>query len=220
MRIRHQTYTAIFDTVYAGLTTNALLTMAGLPVVVLLLTTDPGRSWPLLALLAPLLAPGVCAAFAVFAGDHATPGRTFVRAWRSVFGKAVLLGAAASGLLVVLAVDLRAAWGHRAGALAVPVLVAGMLLVAATTLLALVVLAERPAVRLRDAARVSVYLAVRQLPLTALSLAVLGLFELLLATRPAIALGLAAAPLLYVVWAGSRFSLNPVLGPSAPRGLA
>ena len=56
MRIRHETYTRIFETVYVGLTVNLLLTVAGLPVVVLLLTTDPGRSWPLLALLAPLVA--------------------------------------------------------------------------------------------------------------------------------------------------------------------
>lgn len=212
MRIRHETYTAIFDTVYLGLATNALLVLAGLPVVVLLLTTDPGRSWPLIALLSPLVAPGLCAAFAVFSHGRTAVVRTFVRVYRATARRSLPLGALVSALLVVLAVDIRAAWGHRLGALAIPVLVTAMLLVAATALLALVVLAERPAVRLRDAVRVSVYLAVRHWYLTALSLAVLGLFELLLATRPAIALGLAAAPLLYVVWAGSRFSLNPALG--------
>jgi uncharacterized membrane protein YesL len=212
MRIRQETYTRIFETVYVGMTVNLLLTVAGLPVVVLLLTTDPGRSWPLLALLAPLAAPGVCAAFAVLGARTTAVFRTFVLAWRRVFRRAFALGAASSALLVVLAVDIRAAWGHPAGAVAIPVLVVAILLVTATTLLALVVLAERPAARLRDAVRVSVFLAVRHWHLTALSLAVLGLFELLLATRPAIALGLAAAPLLYVVWAGSRFSLNPALG--------
>jgi hypothetical protein len=57
---------------------------------------------------------------------------------------------------------------------------------------------------------------VRHWYLTLPSLAVLAIFEALLATRPAIALGLAAAPLLYVVWAGSRFSLNAVLLPPRP----
>ncbi len=223
MRIRHETYTAIFDTGYVGLTVNALLTAAGLPVVILLLTTDPARSWPLLALLTPLVAPGVCAAFAVlsaFSRDRSTTVfRTFATVWRRTFRRAVSLAGVASALLVVLAVDVRAAWGHRVGALAIPVLVVAMLLVTAATLLTLVVLAERPSVRLRDAVRVSIFLAVRNWHLTALSLAVLGLFELLLATRPAIALGLAAAPLLYVVWAGSRFSLNPALGAPASASL-
>jgi len=78
-------------------------------------------------------------------------------------------------------------------------------------MLALVVLAERPGARVRDAGRVSVYLAVRHWYLTLPSLAVLAVLEALLATRPAIALGLAAAPLLYVVWANSRFTLRSAL---------
>lgn len=55
-------------------------------------------------------------------------------------------------------------------------------------------------------------LAVRHWPLTLLSLAVLALLQTLFAARPAIALGLAAAPLLYVVWANSRFALRAALG--------
>ena len=218
MRIRHETYAAVAGTVYLGLMTNVLLTAACLPLVTLLITTDPGRSWPLLALAAPLGAPGVCAAFAVLAtyssGGEVLVVRAFVKAWRASARRALGLGAAASATLVVLGVDARAAWGHPVGAVALPVLVVAMTLVVATTLLALVVLAERPAARLRDACRVSVLLAVRHWALTALSLGVLVLFEALLATRPAVALGLAAAPLLYVVWAGSRFSLNPALGPA------
>jgi len=110
-------------------------------------------------------------------------------------------------------VDARAAWGHPVGAAAIPVLVTAMILVAATSLLALVVIAERPAVRLRDALRACLYLALRRWYLTAFSMAVLALLETLVATRPAIAFGLAAAPLLYLVWANSRFTLREALGP-------
>jgi hypothetical protein len=46
---------------------------------------------------------------------------------------------------------------------------------------------------------------------------VLVLFEALLAARPAIAIGVAASPLLYIVWANSRFTLNPAL-PARPIG--
>jgi hypothetical protein len=59
--------------------------------------------------------------------------------------------------------------------------------------------------------RCSVYLAVKRWYLTAVSLLVLGMLGALFATRPALAVGLAASPLLYVVWANSRFSLRPVL---------
>jgi uncharacterized membrane protein YesL len=154
----------------------------------------------------------LCGAFAVLSDLGAgSPVRTFIRVWRASAPRALAVVGACSALVVVLAVDCRWALGHPAGVLAIPLLVVVMALAVATTLLALVVLSERPGVRVRDAARVSVYLAVRHWYLTLFSLAVLAVFQALLAERPALALGLAAAPLLYVVWAGSRFSLHPVL---------
>lgn len=216
MRVKHETIGAVFDLVYLALSTNLLLVLGCLPLVVGALTTDVSRSWPLLALVAPLCAPGLCAVFAVLAGYTAERSTavfaTFAQTWRACAQRAIPLGAAATAALVVLGVDARAAWGRPIGAVAVPVLATGMVLVVATALLALVVLAERPAVRLRDAARASLYLAVRHWPLTLLSLAVLALLQTLFAARPAIALGLAAAPLLYVVWANSRFALRAALG--------
>jgi len=217
MRIRYETFGAIFDLAYVTLMTNLLLVVGCLPLVVGLIVTDPSRSWPLLALVAPACAPGVCAVFAVlaaFSGEHSTAVvRTFARAWRASLRRATALGAAATAALVVLGVDARAAWGRPVGAAAIPVLAVAMVLVVATALLALVVVAERPAVRLRDALRVCLYLAVRRWYLTGASLAVLALLETLLASRPAIALGLAAAPLLYLVWANSRYTLRVALGP-------
>jgi uncharacterized membrane protein YesL len=218
MRIRHEHFTAVTELVYTALMTNLLLVAGGLPLVAGLLTTDPARSWPLLALVAPLCAPAVCAAFAVLSAFSAhrstTVVRTFWRAWRASFRRAAALGALATGLLVVLGVDIRAAWGRPVGAVAIPVLAVGMVLVVAASLLALVVIAERPRVRLRDALRACLYLAVRYWYLTLLSLAVLALLQSLLANRPAIALGLAVSPLLYVIWANSRFTLRAALGPA------
>lgn len=214
-RIRHETLGAIFDLFYAALMTNLLLVIGCLPLVVALVTTDPARSWPLLAAVAPLCAPGVCAVFAVLSGVSAERSTsvltTFGRAWRASWRPATALGALTSGLLVVLGVDIRAAWGRPVGAVAIPVLVVGMVLVVSTALLTAVLIAERPSVRLRSALRACLYLAVRRWYLTALSLAVLALLQTLVASRPAVALGLAAAPLLYVVWANSRFSLRAVV---------
>ncbi len=218
MRIRHETLTTIFDVVYLVLMSNLLLVIGCLPVVVGLVTTDPARSWPLLALVAPLCTPGLCAVFAVFSAygtDRSTAViTTFVRAWRASLRRACALGAITTGAFVVLGVDVRAAWRKPVGAVAIPLLVVAGVLVASTFLLAVVAFAERPAARLRDVARAGLYLALRHWYLTALSFVVLAFLQTLLASHPALALGVAAAPLLYVVWANSRFSLRTVLGPA------
>ncbi|WIM98530.1 hypothetical protein ACTOB_002132 [Actinoplanes oblitus] len=190
----------LFDLAYLALMTNLLLAVAVLP-----------------ALLSPwllgLAAPAVCAAFAVFGGHPGPVVRTFVRAWLASCRRALPLGALATGAVVVLAVDIRAAWRHPAGAVLIPVLAVLIALVLAGTLLALAALAERPAARLRDVLRISGYLAVRRWYLTLPSLAVLALFEMFLVAKPVLALGLAASPLLYLVWANSRWTLAPVLAP-------
>ena len=220
LHISHDTYTTVFGTVYLVLITNLLLVVGALPLVAGLLTTDPVRSWPLLAALAALGAPAVCAAFAVFAGFTADRSvgvvRTFTRAWWASARGALRLGALAAAAVVVLAVDARALWGRPVGAVAIPVLVVLVVLVLAATMLSLAALAEVPTARVRDVLRVSMYLAVRRWYFTAASLGTLSLLFALFAAKPAIAMGLAATPLLYAVWGNSRFTLRPVLEPSAP----
>ena len=67
----------------------------------------------------------------------------------------------------------------------------------------------------------ALYLAVRRWYFTGVSLVVLVLLAQVIAVRPAIGLGLVATPLLYMVWAGSRYSLRPALDPRRPaRGWA
>jgi uncharacterized membrane protein YesL len=221
MRIRPGIIATVFELAYLALTTNLLLVLGCLPLLTVALTTDTTRSWPLLALLAPLCTPALCGAFAVFAAytddRSSTVATTFGRAWRASFRRASQLGALTTGALVVLGVDARVAWGHSVGAVAIPLLATAAVLATATALLALAVFAELPAARLRDALRVSLYLAVRHWPLTLLSLVVLVLLQTVFASRPAVALGLAAAPLLYVVWANSRFALRSVLQPAVGR---
>jgi uncharacterized membrane protein YesL len=217
-RVRFETFSAVIDLVYVALATNLLLVIGCLPLVVGLLISDPGRSWPLLALVAPFCAPGLCATFAVltrFTTERSTAVfSTYARAWRASWRRATALGAVATATLVVLGVDARAVWGRPVGALALPMLAVTILLVVSSSLLGLVMIVERPQVRLREALRAGLFLAVRRWYLTLLSLAVLGLLETLVASRPALALGLAATPMLYVVWANSRFTLNPALGPA------
>jgi uncharacterized membrane protein YesL len=202
----------IFEVAYVGLMTNVLLAGAGLPLVIVLLTTDPGRTWPLLVLAAPLAAPALTAAFAVLArydSDRSTDVvGTFARTWQLTARRALAVGGVTTALLLVLGVDIRWAWGRPVGALVIPLLAVGILLVAVTALHCLVVLAEEPSAGLRRVARASLYLAVRRWYLTLLSLLVLGFLEQIVLTRPALGLGLATTPLLYVVWANSRFTLH------------
>ena len=214
-RISHETWSTVFSVVYLGLATNALLAVFALPMLVVLLTTDTGLSWPLVAALVPVTTPALAAAFAVFSAHSAdsTIGvvRTYVRAWRATFRRAAALGALGAAALVVIGVDGAAAWGRPAGTWAIPVLAVLGVLVIATGVLALTALAEVPTARLRAVLKAALYLAVRRWYLTLLSLFVLVLQLTLFGVKPALAVGLAAAPLLYVVWANSRHSLRPVL---------
>jgi len=218
MRLRPEVFTAVTGMVYAALLSNLLLVIGCAPLVVGVLVTDPARSWPLLALVAPLCGPALVGVFAVMTafGGSGRGGvlRTFGSAWRESFRRATAVCALATLALVVLGVDIAWAWGRSIGAVAIPVLAVLMVLVVATTILTLVVLAERPTVRLRDALRASLYLGVRRWYLTGVSLVVLVLLVQVVAQKPALGLGLVATPLLYLVWAGSRYSLRPALDPS------
>ncbi|MFC4072917.1 hypothetical protein [Actinoplanes subglobosus] len=271
----------IFEAVHVALLTNLLLAVACAPLVLVVLTTDPGRTWPLLVLFAPLGGPALVAVFAVLrtyssvfslsapvpststsfiasaatasaaaatptaatasAAASATPTAAsasaasaaptvssisasasapsassgevfgvFWSAWRGSARRALAAGALATVALLVLGVD--AAWlaGRTAGALLLPVVAVVMTLIVITTVLTLVALAERPDARLRDLARIGAYLGLRRWYLSLFSLFVLLLFEVLLAERPAIAIGVAASPLLYIVWANSRFTLTTI----------
>ncbi len=219
--VSQETYELVFGTVYTGLVTNLLLVVACLPAVVLLLTMDPRVSWAAYALVAPFVAPALAATFAVFSAfttEGATPVRTFWRAYRASFRRALAVGALATSAVVVLAVDVAAVWGSRLGAAAIPVLVTLIVLVLATTIVALAALPELPGARLRDLLRASLYLAVRRWYLSAASLLVLALLGGVIVARPAVGLGLVAAPLLYVVWGGSRYALRAVVPDGAHDG--
>ncbi|WP_277212146.1 ferredoxin-NADPH reductase [Isoptericola croceus] len=219
--VSSETYESIFGLVYVGLATNLMLVVACLPVLVLLMTTDPATSWPALALLAPLVAPALVAAFAVFSafstGGSTTAVRTYGRAYARHLRRSLAIGALTSAAVVVLVVDVVAVWGARLGAVAIPVFVTLLVLAVATSVVALVAVPELPGTRLRDLLRVSLFLAVRRWYFSAAALAVLGLLAGVVVARPAIGLGVAAAPLLFAVWGGHRHALRSVVPDGAAR---
>jgi uncharacterized membrane protein YesL len=200
--------------IYLGLIVNLLLVISCLPLVALLVTTDPAYSWPLLALAAPLATPGLAAAFRAFR-EHADGGlgpiRAFAAGLRDTWRRALAIGAAVTAVVVVLLVDVRMLSNTAAAVFTVPLLAVLALLAIAMGLLSLVAFAEVPTARFRDVVRASVYLGLRRWYLTAVSLAVLAVQVAVFATAPALGLGLTASAVLYFAWTNSRYSLRPVL---------
>ena len=212
--IPHGTYSVVFGVVYLGFMTNVLLIVGCLPLIVLLFTTDPTYSWPLLAVALPLCAPALAAAFTVFRenakGDTGVI-RLFLRGWREAWRRSLALGAFVAAALTVLLVDVRFFSEGQLGVVVIPVLAVLTVLSVSVGIVGLVALAEEPRARLRDVVRASIYLLLRRWYLTAVSLAVLAAQVALFTSLPAIALGFTAAPALYLVWANSRYTLRPVL---------
>lgn len=213
-RISHDAWATILGVVYLALMTNFLVLVTASPLVILLITTDPMLSWPLLAVAVPVAAPaftGAFAAFREFGRGEQQVVRAFFRGWMATWRKAMLIGAAAAACLVVLLVDVRAVAASPASVVVVPVLALLTVVAIATALVSLVALVEAPKARLRDILKAALYLSVRRWYLTALSFVVLGVQFALFTTMPAIAIGLTCAAALYVVWANCRYTLRPVL---------
>lgn len=211
-------YSTLFGVAYLCLVTNVLLVATSAPLLTLLITTDPARSWPLVAAAVPVAAPAVAAAFTVFAG-HAAGGpdvaRTFFAGWRRCWRKAAVLAAVHTGVLVVVLVDIRALAGSPVGVVFIPALGVTAVVTVATGVLGLVAITEVPGARLRDVVRVGGYLAVRRWLLILAALAVLATQVALFASVPAVALGITGAPALYVAWANCRHILAPALAATA-----
>lgn len=213
-RVSFEAFHGAFGLVYLMLVVNLLLIAACAPLVALAVTTDPARSWPLLAAAAAVAAPGAAAAFRAF-GEHSRggdgPARAFARGYRDCWRHALAVGALTAGALTVLLVDVRALASAAVGVLVIPLLAVLCPLVLGLGIVSLAVVAEAPQARLRDVLRASAYLAVRRWYLTATSLVAGGVQVALFTQAPALALGLTAAPVLYVAWANSRYTLRPVL---------
>ena len=215
MRVSHDMYDNVFGVLYLGMLGNLLVALACAPLLVVLFTTDPAQTWPLLVVLAPICAPALVAMFTMFThfsdDGPVALAHSFVRGWRRSLGRSLGVGALTSLAAAVLAGDVAISGHSHALAVLIPFFVVLGSLVIATSLLALVGLAERPAARARDIVKPAVYLAVRRWHLTALSLFVIWLLGSIIAARPGIGLGFVTAPMLYVVWANGRFVLQPIL---------
>jgi len=218
--VSHDTWASLIGMIYLGLIVNLLLIVSCLPLVALLVTTDPSYSWPLLAIAAPLAAPGLAAAFRAFREHGATatagagglgPIRAFAAGLRDTWWRALVIGAAVTAVVVVLLADVRMLAASPAAVFTVPLLGVLGLLAIGVGLLSLVAFAEVPTARFRDVLRASLLLGLRRWYLTAVSLVAFGVQAAVFSTAPALGLGLTASAALYLAWTNSRFTLRPVL---------
>lgn len=220
-RVSHNTYLLVFGVVYLGLATNVMLAVACLPEIALIAFTDPARTWPLIAIAAPLCAPALTAAFRVFRGfsQSGSVVRAFWRGWADTWRHALALGAIGTAVIVVLLVDVMMFTDNPAGGVLVPAFAVVMVVTVVIALVSLVAVAEAPKARLRDVVRASAYLALRRWYLALASVVAIAMQYVLFASLPAIALGISAAPVLYLAWSNARYALSPVLESDAPSNL-
>ncbi|MFV0428625.1 MAG: hypothetical protein ACK5KO_04250 [Arachnia sp.] len=214
-------YTRVTGTLYLGLMTNLLLGLASLPFLALVVTTDPRTTWPLWAAAAMAAVPAVGAAFHVFArhSDESETAvvRPFLAGWWRALRRVLPAGSLGIALTMIVAVDI--AWvrqhdartGTSLTSVAVPIAAVLLALCAMTTLGCMVAALERTDVSLPRLAKAAVYLMVRRWYLTALSAACTAVFIIVLVERPAVAIGVIASPLLFVIWANTRRAMRPVL---------
>lgn len=212
--VSHQNWASIIGMLYLGLIVNLLLLVSCLPFVVLLVTTDPMHSWPLLALAAPLSAPGVAAAFRSFreyAEGGLGPIRAFRAGLRDTWRRALVVGAVVVAVVTIALVDVRMLSATSAAVVVVPLLGVLAVLTVAVGLLALVAIAEAPRAPLLDVLRASAVLGIRRWYLTAVSLVALVVQAGVFTAAPAIGVGVTASAILFFAWTNSRFTLRPVL---------
>ncbi|NDL60608.1 hypothetical protein [Phytoactinopolyspora mesophila] len=212
---RQSTYENIFGTVYVGLMTNLLLAVACSPLIAALaIVRNPLASWPFFLVLSCLCAPALAGAFGCFAALQAGGTvvlRPFWSAYRAAARRALIVWAAGAVVVGVLVLDgiivARTAWG---GAL-VPFFVTTSVLVVAVVVGVVVLTVERRRSGLRELLRPCVYLLARRWYLVVMNVVVLGLAVAIVLAKPAIGIFVTSSPLLYVVWANTRFALSPIL---------
>lgn len=215
--VHHDTWAGIIGMLYLGLISNVLLALGSAPFLIVLMTTDPALSWPLLALAAPLTAPVLAAVFRAFrehSGRGLGPIRAFCAGLRDTWRRALGVGALASTVLVIVLVDVRFLSDSAVAVYTVPLLAVVAVLTVNTAVISLVALAEVPEARLRDVVKAALYLGLRRWYLSVISLVALIAQAGVFVSAPAIGIGITASAALYLTWTNARYTLRPVLEPA------
>lgn len=211
-RLAHDWFVTLSGVLHLGLMTSFLVLLSTAPFVATVFLIP--SVIPLVAS-GVLLAPAVAASFAVFRawseeGDQRVV-RTFVASWWANRRRTLMIGAMTSSVVGILVVDMVWAWGHPIGALLIPVLVVAALMAVCTAIAMVAALDDHPRARVRDLLGLSFYATARGWLLSATTVAAILVLLAIIGASPALGLGLATAPVLYVVWANTRLALRQAL---------
>lgn len=199
----------IWSFVHRALLVNVVLAVAGSPLMLALATVPDPYHFPLFfAVLALPLGPALSAAFGYLAYDDSRPSiavlvGVLTRTWR----RALLTSVLAFGLVGVLLTDVRVLGAALPGALLVPMLALLTLLVSASALTILVLLATSGPLPYGALLRAGVYATVRLWPLALLSLVVLAVAAVIVTQVPLAGLATAPACALWVTLTNARLQL-------------
>lgn len=212
-----ETYDKVFGMVYVGLMANVLLAVGCSPLLLALaVVRDPLASWPFFVVLSGFCAPALAGVFGCFAalGDGPpTVWRPFVTAYRRAAGRAVAVWFGGAAVVAVLAFDAVAVARTSWGPALVPFFVTASVLVVATVIAVVLVLATGSnQVRVRALLWPCLCLVARRWYLGLANVVVLGLAVAIVLAQPLVGLLVACAPLLYVVFGNSRAITAPLSG--------
>ena len=233
------TFSALASYVFAALRLNIVLVVGALPLVLLLLlAADPFSAPPALLASVYLAMPVVTVAFCAFRdspafriGLSAREGAGEDSWWRSWPEQSLLrpalhvlrrtglrtLGGTAlpMGLALVLVIDAQWALGHALGSVLVPAFLLGAALALVTAFNTTALISERAAAPWHVLLRIAAFSVLRSWPLSLLNLAVMMIAVMGLTWQPLLCWVLASSLVLYVIWAGARWSILPTVRPRA-----
>lgn len=211
-RLGFDTFELVFDLAYVIVGTSVLFTFTTLPLFATLYLFNPAEMVGIIALEALLLFPALAATFGVFQrfsneGD-ASVVRNYFRAWWRSLKRALILGVGTVAILLGLLIEFTYLWTTQSGALIAPILVVSALAVATFALYSLAINASQPDAALKTILKAAVYVPIRHPFFLVFSWLVLVALAALTVSFPAVALGLAVAPALYLIWSNVGYSLN------------
>src|SRR5699024_8576360 len=119
------------------------------------------------------------------------------------------------GLALILVVDAQWALGHALGSVLVPAFLLGAALSLLTAFNTAALISERAEAPRHLLLRIAAFGVLRSWPLSLLNLAVMVIAVMGLTWQPLLCWVLASSLVLYVIWAGARWSLLPTVRPRA-----
>ena len=231
------TFSALASYLFGALRLNIVLAAGALPLVLLLLlAADPFSAPPALLAAVHLAMPVITVAFCAFRDSPAFRAGLVAREaagrdswWRSYPEQSLLrpalhvlrrtglrtLGVTAPpmALALILVVDARWALGHAVGFVLAPAFLLGAALALLTAFNVAALISERAEAPWHVMLRIAAFGALRSWPLSLLSLAVMAIAVMGLIWQPLLCWMLASSLVLYVIWAGSRWSILPTVRP-------